>query len=339
MREVRYAPHDLTRFYAQTPRYYGYTPMDWFKFYGFIVGMLFYVVFTYTHYFELFDDIEKQSAGYRLFVTLFSSVPLLLVLPAVLGFFWWAAGALVRYSQWQEYEPKLWRWFWFVMFSFYAVIEFDPLDSIHPLMSRKGLAPAPNLLKLYDLDLLHPRTWKLEFYQFQWGYFLLWTLFWFLLLILHWSYVLNGIRIVWFYTKRFNRYGASILTGFRETMAVARSAPATVPYPQQRVALPQRFRGVPRLAIEQLAPEQALAIVAADRSGAIVPAPGQPGVLFVDLGVFDYDPALAELRDAAGQPLLEFTDHWAMPCARREELVLPLRRPRVQPPHGGEGTA
>ncbi len=331
MREVRYASSELTRFTAQVPRYYGYTAMDWFKFYGFIVGMLFYVVFTYTHYFELFDDIETQSAGYRLFVTLFSGMPLLLVLPAVLGFFWWAAGALVRYSQWQEREPALWRWFWCAMLLFYSTIELDLLDRIHPLMSRKGLAPAPNLLKLYDL--------KLEFFQFQWGYFLLWTLFWFLVIILHWSYLLNGIRVVWFYTKRFNRYGVSILTGFRETLAVARSAPATVPYPQRSVALPQRFCGVPRLAVAELTPEQALAIIAADRSGAIVAAPGQPGVLFVDLGVFDYDPALGELRDAAGQPLLEFADYWAKPQARREELVLPLRRPRATAPAGGEGAA
>lgn len=330
MRETRYQQGELTRFYAQVPRYYGYTAMDWVKFYGFIVAMLFYVVFTYTHYFELFEDIETQSAGYRLFVLLFSSVPLLLVLPAVLYFFWWAAGALVRYSQWQEREPLLWRWFWLIILVFYSTIELDLLDRIHPLMSRKGLAPAPNLLKLYDL--------KLEFFQFQWGYFLLWTLFWFLIISLHWSYLLNGIRVVWFYTKRFNRYGVSILTGFRETMAVAQRPPVTVDYPRQRQPLPQRFRGVPRQAVAQLTPEEASAIIGADRSGAIVAAPGQPGVLFVDLGAFDYDPALAELRSAAGQPLLEFTDVWAKPQARREDLVIPLNRPR-DGAQGEEGAA
>jgi hypothetical protein len=328
MRDVEYASGELTRFMPQARKYYGYTAMDWFKFYGFTVTMFIYVVFTYTHYFELFDDIEKQSEGYRTFVTWFSGLPLLLALPAVLGFFWWAAGALVRYTQWQLREPVLWRWFWCAMLVFYGWIEFDPLDDIHPLMSRKGLAPAPNLLKLYDL--------KWELFQFQWGYFLLWTLFWFLVIVAHWSFVLNGIRVVWFYTKRFNRYGASILTGFRETMDVTRSAPVTVQWPKECTPLPQRFRGVPRLAVEQLAPDQAALIIAADRSKSIRSAPGQPAVLFVDLGVYDYDPALAELRDETGLPLLEFASQWAAPSGQREDLVIPLKRPRQADAASGE---
>jgi hypothetical protein len=319
MREVRYQNGELTRYFPQARRYYGYTAMDWFKFYGFFISMFFYVVYTYTHYFELFDDIQQKSASYQTFVLWFAGLPLVLLLPAVLGFFWWAAGALVRYSQWQLRQPQLWRWFWFIAIGYLAFVEFDPLDRIHPLMSRGGLAPAPNLLKLYD--------GKLEFFQFQWGYFLLWLLFWFLVAIAHWSYVLNGIRVVWFYTKRFNRYGASILTGFRETLAVTRSAPVTVSWPAQRTPLPERFSGVPRLAVEQLTPDEAAAIIAADRSGAITAVPEQPTVLFVDLGRFDYDPALLELRSAEGAALLEYANYWAAPAARREDLVVPLKRP------------
>jgi hypothetical protein len=328
MREIRYPNGQLTRYFPQARKYYGYTAMDWFKFYGFFISMFFYVVYTYTHYFELFNDIEQQTTGYQIFVTWFSGLPLLLLLPAVLGFFWWAAGALVRYSQWQLRQPLLWRCFWFVALSYLALIEFDPLDKIHPRMSQGGLAPAPNLLRLYD--------GKLEFFQFQWGYFLLWLLFWFLVAVAHWSYVLNGIRVVWFYTKRFNRYGASILTGFRETMAVTRSAPVTVKWPAERTPLPQRFRGVPRLAVDHLAAEEAAAIIAADRSRAITAAPSQPTVLFVDLGCFDYDPALADLRSAEGAPLLEFTGSWAAPAARREDLVVPLMRPLEPAPQGQE---
>lgn len=319
MRETRYVNGELTRYHAQARKYYGYTAMDWFKFYGFFISMFFYVVYTYTHYFELFDDILQKPASYQTFVLWFSGLPLLLLTPAVLGFYWWSAGALVRYSRWQERQPVLWRWFWFISILFLALIEFDPLDKIHPMMSRGGLAPAPNLLKLYD--------GKLEFFQFQWGYFLLWLMFWFLVAVAHWSYLLSGMKVVWFYTKRFNRYGASILTGFRETMAVAQSAPATVNWPDEQTPLPKRFRGVPRLAVDALTPEQAAAIIAADRSGAIAAAPGQPSVLFIDLGCFDYDPALAGVLGDDGTPLLEFANYWAAPTLRREELVVPLRRP------------
>jgi hypothetical protein len=322
MREVYFPALALTRHRPQAPKYYGYTAMDWLKQYGFFAGMFVWVVFTYVHYFELFEDIENKGPGYQWFVALFAGLSLLLVLPAVLGFFWWAAGALVRYSIWQLRHPMHWRWFWFVILLFFSYVEVDPLDVIHPAMSRKGLGLAPNLLKLYD--------GKLELFQFQWGYFLLWLLFWFLVIAVHWSYLLNGLRVVWFYTRRFNRYGASILTGFRETLAVARSEPVTVQWPRERAPLPARFRGVPRLAVEQLTSEQAARIVAADSSAAITAAPGQPTVLFVDLGCFSYDPALAELAGETGAPLLEFADYWAGPTQMREELVVPLKRPAAE---------
>jgi hypothetical protein len=81
---------------------------------------------------------------------------------------------------------------------------------------------------------------------------------------------------------------------------------------------------VPRLNVEQLTAAQAGAIVAADSSGAIVAAPGQPTVLFVDLGRFDFSPALAELADELGTPLLRFEPYWPEPAATREALVVPL---------------
>jgi hypothetical protein len=84
---------------------------------------------------------------------------------------------------------------------------------------------------------------------------------------------------------------------------------------------------VPRLAADILTPNQAASIIAADHSGAITAAPGQPTVLFVDLGCFDYDPALAGLCGDDGAPLLQFTSYWAAPSARREDLVVPLKRP------------
>ena len=320
MREQpRYLAGELTRFKPLAPKYYGYTAMDWFKFYGFFAGMILMLAFVYIKYLGLFEDIETQAPEYKLFALAFSTVALLVVLPAALGFLYWAAGALVRYSLWQQASPRFWRWFWFVVLLFYFFFEFDPLDKIHPAMSRQGLLYVPKLIMLiFDR--------KLEFTLFQMGYFLLWMLFWFLVVMLHMSYILRGLAVIWFYTKRFNRYGASLLVGFRETLHASSLMPVTREPGWHARLKPVRFRGVPCLAVDDLSAEEARAIVAADLSAAIVPAPGQAAVLFIDLGRYDYDPALAELRRADGQPLLSFEDLWADPAASREELLVPLRR-------------
>ena len=307
----------MTLHHRRPSRYFGYTAMDWFKFYGFLALLLLWMAFTYTHYFSLFEDIESQSHDYQVFVAYFSGIPLLLVLPAVLGFFWWAAGALTRYSRWQLRQPMLWRWFWFGVLLFYACLGIDPLDSIQRTMSRKGLGLAPNLLALFD--------GRFETFQFQWAGFLLWTLFWFLVVAVHWSYVLNGLRVVWFYTLRFHRYGASLLTGFRETMAVAQLPPVTESW-GGHAEPSSRGHSFPRLAVDGLSEAEAVAIIAADQSGAIVAAPHQPTVLFVDLGRFSFDPGLLELRRPDGTPLLSFEADWAKPMARREDLLVPLGR-------------
>ena len=38
---------------------------------------------------------------------------------------------------------------------------------------------------------------KVETFQFQWGYFLLWLLFWFLIVVVHVSYLADGLRDKW----------------------------------------------------------------------------------------------------------------------------------------------
>lgn len=328
MRErPRFAALDLTAYQPQPRLYWGYTARDIFKFYGLITGMLMLLALTYTRYFNLFDDIHNQPLEYKTFVLWFAGLPLLLTLPAILGFFWWAAGALVRHARWQMASPKLWRWFWFVVLVFYAFVEIDPLDRIHPVMSTQGLAPAPNLLKLFDGEFV--------LFSFQWGYFILWALFWFLVVIAHLSYLADGWRELWFYTRRFHRYGASILTGFKQTWEVAQSAPVTRPLyagPQ----LPEGYRGVPVLNVPVLTPEQAQCIIDADASGAIIAAPGQPTVLFVDLGRFAYCPALAELMDECGVPLLRFEARLVEPVARREDLLVPLKRSAPVSTAGGD---
>jgi hypothetical protein len=170
--------------------------------------------------------------------------------------------------------------------------------------------------------------------KFQWGYFLLWALFWFLVVALHWQYLINGLREVWFYVKRFHRYGASVLTGFRETAQAARQRPVTGAYPRGEVTLPQTYHGVPRLNVATLTADQAAEIIAADASGAITAAPDQPTVLFLDLGRFVYSPALANLTDEHGTPLLGFGDCWAEPGLGRTDLVIPLGAARGVEPAG-----
>jgi hypothetical protein len=239
----------------------------------------------------------------------------------VLIFFWWVAGALVRYSRWQLDQPAAWRWFWLGILLFYAYVELDPLDRIHPLMSRKGLAPAPNLIEMIG----NGHWWPVPTFQFQWGYGLLWFLFWFLVLAVHWAYIADGLRELWFYTQRFQRYGVSVLLGFRETARLAGTAPVTRDYPRVRPVLPPVYRGVPRLNVARLTANEAAQLRAADASGALSSPPGQPAVLFVDLGVYDFSPALAELTRSDGTPLLSFSDWWPLPETRREDLVIPLQ--------------
>ncbi|MCH7472529.1 hypothetical protein IIA79_06210 [bacterium] len=316
------SPLELTRHHALPRKYAGYTAMDWFKFYGMVAVLLFWLAYTYTKYFELFDDIADKEPAYQAFVMFFSGLPLLLVLIAALGFFWWAGGALMRHSRWGERHPLFWRVFWSAVLLFYGYVEFDPLDSIHPLMSRKGMAPAPNLLKLFDGEF--------EWFMFQWGYFLLWALFWFLVVAVHWSYILDGWRTVWFYGRRFERYGASVLTGFNVTAKTLRRPPVTRDWPREQPAIPPAFRGVPQLVASRLTEEQARAIIEADASGAIVAAPEQPTVLFVDLGRYVHSPALELLKDGDGALLLTFEDWWAPPTLSRESLVIPLRHEAVK---------
>jgi hypothetical protein len=331
-------PTDLTRHHPEPPRYFardilsgrdakGYTPTDLFKFHALITGLLFALAYSYTRYFELFDNIHEKSIGYKAFVLAFSLFPLLLVLSVLLGFIWWAAGALVRYARWQLTAARFWHGFWVVVLSFYAYVVIDPLDRIHPSLSRQGMAPAPNLLKLFDGEL--------ELFQFQWGYFLLWALLWFLVAAVHYSYLMDGLRESWFYLNRINRYGASVLTGFRETLKVYSSAPVTGMYPAKPAELPEAYRGVPYLRAAELTAEQAASIVAVDTAGAFASVPGQPAALFVDLGAYVHSSELEQLLDAGGQPLLGFEPRWTPPSADREALVVPLRRR----PHGSEHAA
>jgi hypothetical protein len=119
----------------------------------------------------------------------------------------------------------------------------------------------------------------------------------------------------------------SVLTGFAQTAAAARSAPVSIPLPQL-ATMARKRRGAPRLnpAIPALTPEQAAAIISADQSGAIVAPAGQPLALFVDLAVFSPSAALEALTDAGGEPLLVFDDSWPEALGRREDFVVPLRR-------------
>ncbi|GEM_PF-5889465 len=317
-----YGGLELTRHIATVRLYFGRSAAHWWRFYGLIAVLWFLLVVTYTRYLELFDDIESRSAAYQEFVMVFSGSGLLILVPAVAAFIWWAAGALTRYSRWQLRQPVLWRWFWVVVLVFYGYVELDPLDAIHPVMSFKGLGEAPDVVAMFETG--YRLTDGIPLMKFQWGYFLLWSLFIFLLVALHWQYVLDGVREIWFYTRRFHRYGASVLTGFRQTWLASRRPPVTLDYPRERSEPVSAFRGVPRLNVSRLTAEQAGAIVAADASGAIVAAPGQEGVLFIDLGRYDYSPELAELTAADGTPLLSFSDSWSPPSTAREELVVPL---------------
>jgi hypothetical protein len=304
--------------------------MAWLKFYGFIAGAWFTVAWAQIHYLGLFDDIEAKPAGEQSFVFWFSTLPLVFLLPVILLFFWWAAGALVRYARWQLRQPLLWRCFWLGILLFYGYVLLDPLDSIHPQMSRKGLAPMLNFNELvanWGRLAGEHKLWPPPLFQFQWGYFILWFLLWFLLIILHWQYFLDFLREAWFYARRFQRYGVSVLTGFRETARLAGSQPVTRDYPRQRPELPPVFRGAPQLNVSELSPAEAQAIISADSSGAMVLPPQQTNALFVDLGVYDFSPALAELRRADGTPLLRFTGSWPLPETRREALVVALAQP------------
>ena len=315
---------ELTHHIAMARLFYGRTSAEWWRIYGTLAVLWFLCVLTYTRYLELFDDIHNQPADYQTFVMIFSGSGLLVLLPAVAAFIWWAAGALVQYSLWQRRQPRFWRWFWVVVLVFFLYVEFDPLDAIHPLMSHKGLGNAPDLIAMFDVE--YSLSQGIPWMKFQWGYFLLWALFLFLIAVLHWQYFVNAFREVWFYTQRFHRYGASVLTGFSETHQAQLKPPVTADYPEKKPQLPPAFRGVPRQRVATLTDEQARAIIAADASGAIVSAPGQPAVLFVDLGRFDYSPQLAELTTVDGTPLLSFDDWWAEPAVNRSELVVPLNR-------------
>jgi hypothetical protein len=207
--------------------------------------------------------------------------------------------------------------------NFYCWTLLDLLDKIHPAMGRNGLAMAPNLVLLF--------SGRFELFQFQWGYFLLYFLAAFLIVAVNWCYLQDAWREVWFYTQRTHRYGASVLTGFAQTLAAANSAPLTRPYPRQAPVLPPGFRGAPRLnpAAGMLSEEQVARLLAADASGALVLAPGQKSALFVDLGRYSHSPALEELQTASGEPLLLFDSAWPRPGAARADLVVPLQRGRA----------
>jgi hypothetical protein len=440
-RTPTFAGDNLTVHHPHAPRYlgppissHGYTLMDMAKFYGLAAGLWCMVALLMVRYGELFNDLPNKTAAERAGVVTVTLPPLLFAIPVVFIFFWWLAGALVRYSRWlnvpaptwtavwglvakplrtvtaalersalvsildksiaavQRLEEKLWgihkgnrpdlrplvralipligavaalavvvlllfpslplfllRWavvgpwallaitfewladskpwqfFWLAMLLFLAWVAIDPLDNIHTVMNRKGLAPAPNLVEmlgngLFDGNRLRP----VPLFQFQWGYSVLAWLVWFLIFVLHWQYLTDGLREFWFYANRFRRYGVSVLTGFNETARLAGTMPVTRDYPRQRPSLPEAFHGVPRLNVDRLTADEARAITAADASGAITAVPGQPTVLFVDLGSYDFSPTLAELHRADGTPLLAFSDAWPTPETRREELVVPL---------------
>jgi hypothetical protein len=313
--------HDLTRHHALPRRYLGrdllsgregrgYTAVDLFKFYGLITALLFALALTYIKYLDLFAEATKDGALPAMrTLAVATAVPLLLAWAALEGFLWWASGALVGYARWQRYNAPLWRVFWMLVLNFYFFIVFDPFDTVHRLLSRNGILPAPNLIMLF--------SGQVETFQFQWGYFLLWLLFWFLVVIAHLSYLADGLRETWFYIKRINRYSASVLTGFRGTALVAMQPPVTI-----RELAPARV-SVPRLTTV-LTPELAQQIVAADASRAISVAPGQRQALLVDLGSFYWTPALRALTYGNGQPLLVAEELQLDPVGNRSELVIPL---------------
>jgi hypothetical protein len=316
--------HELTRHHALPRRYLGrdllsgregrgYTAGDLFKFYGLMTSLLFALALTYIKYLDLFAEATKEGAlPVMRTLAMLTVVPLLLAFAALEGFMWWASRALVDYTRWQRVAPVFWRWFWLIVLNFYFFIVADPFDTVHRLMSRNGLFPAPNLIMLF--------SGKLETFQFQWGYFLLWLLFWFLVAVAHLSYFADGLREAWFYIKRINRYSASVLTGFRGTAAVAMMPPVTMRL------LPEPTVLIPRLTVSSVDSELANAIVAADASGAITTAPGQTHVLLVDLASFYFTPQLAALTDGSGKPLLILEELPLRPVGSRDELVVPLER-------------
>jgi hypothetical protein len=320
---------NLTDHHPLPRRFLGYTGMDWFKFYGFIAVSWFTLVFVYTKYGELFDNYANKNADEKWWLLWFTASGILVVLPALLGFFWWGAGALVRYSRWMLRDAGLWRIFLFAIILFFFIIELDPIDRIHPKMSVRGIADTPNLVLLLSGEGITQwrETGQLPVFKFQLGYFILWVLFWFIVVILHLSYIAEAFGHIWFFSSRTHRYGTSVLTGFRETARMAMRDPETEDYPRTMPQLPATYRGIPRLNVSNLTAEEAARIVAADGSGAIASAPGQPAVLFVDLGRYDHDPALGELRREDGTALIVFDDRWQQPTSSREELVIPLRRP------------
>ena len=329
-RIVNFGGLDLTRHIAKPAMFLGRTLQGWFWVYTFFAILLFVMCLVYVRYLELFDSIEQQSQAYQDFVLLFSGIPILILLPAIAGLLWWASGFLMRYSRWQVRQPGLWRPFWIVVLLFYGVVELDVMDVIHPQMSHKGLGMAPDLLAMFEPGYSLSQGIPMVRF-FQWGYFLLWVLFWFLIAVLHWQYLLDGLREAWFYIQRFHRYGASVLTGFRETARAAGRAPVPADYPAVRPVLPPVFRGVPRLNVAELSEADAARIIAADVSGAITAAPGQPTVLFVDLGRYDHGPELTDLTDGEGTPLVRFADWWGRPGTVREDLVIPLRPVQGEP--------
>jgi hypothetical protein len=322
----RFPGNKLTKHIPQPAVFGGKTITQWLQFYGLIATMVFLLVFVYTKHLELFDDIENKAAEYQTFVMWFSGLGIAIVIPAIVMLFWWLSRKLVEYSTWQQPDMRIWRWFWFVLLCFYFYVLVDPLDNIHTRLSFKGLGPAPDLIAMFEPG--YSFADGIPLMQFQYGYFLLWLLFWFLVAVLHLRYLYQALSIIWFYTRRVHRYGASVLTGFRETAATAGRPPVTSNYPDEPAQLPPAFRGAPVLNVENLTTEQAAAIIAADTSGAISAAPGQPTVLFVDLGRYHYSPALAALAADDGTPLLAFSRELPPPTASREELVVPLRQRR-----------
>jgi hypothetical protein len=274
--------------------------------------------------------LKIPYAGLIVAIMLFPHLPLLLVRWLLVGPFKLAAAL----AEWIA-ETRPWQFYWIFMLLFYGYVMLDPLDSIHPVMARKGLAPAPNLVEMIGNGQFIP----IPLFQFQWGYFLLTFLFWFLVITASWSYLSDGMRELWFHAKRLRRYGVSVLLGFRETARLARSVPVTRDYPRTRPALPPVYRGIPRLNVEGLTAAEAAIIRAADSSAAISSPPGQPDVLFVDLGVYDFSPALAEAKRADGTCLLSFTDFWPAPETLRENLVIPLAGPLPSFNHGSVSAA
>jgi len=154
--------------------------------------------------------------------------PIIFVTVGIVALLWWISGLFASWNNWGRANIRMARWFWLIALSCLLIMQVDPLNRIHLLMTSFPSVGSANLgLLAIDIYLV------------------------FLVVILFWDNIVYGIKRSFVYLISWHDMFVSILLGMKITGVHFVRSPLTELYPEERPDIAPTFRGRHMLAYDE----------------------------------------------------------------------------------------